>query len=249
MVYQTNQNVIAHNDGGHPDAIYDISLIEKKVNRTVHILNAPNEDWEEIAQDSNYFFVGDFGNNKGKRTDLKIYKLSKNDFHSSDSINAEVIEFQYPDQTSFSESNDHNFDCEAMISWGDSLLLFSKNRGDLKTKLYSVSKTTGNHTAILKGEFDIKSQVTAADYYPNENVIALLSYEYDAGTFHPFVTFFYQFENNNVFEGKNMKYKFPFDAQFESMAFGVNGNLYFGHEAESGGTQYFYQTTIDSLIP
>jgi len=247
MVYTSSQTIYAHNDGGHPANIYKVKLDEKKILKTIKISDVENKDWEEMTQDSQYVYLGDFGNNKGARTDLKIFKILKKDIETLDSVKAEIIEFKYSDQTKFEKSKLHNFDCEAMISWGDSLLLFSKNRGDLKTKFYTIPKKTGNHEATLVDKFDIKSQVTAAAFDYKNNVFALLSYEYDFGTFHPFVTFFYEFENKNFFNGKYKKYKFPFDAQFESTCFGDNGNLYFGHESEKGGSHFFYKLNMGSI--
>ena len=140
IVYQSQQYIYAHNDGGHGPYLFEVSLTEKRVNKKVKINNASNIDWEDIAQDSSHIYIGDFGNNSGNRTDLKIYKINKIDIQNMDSVEAEVIEFSYPDQTYFEANNNHNFDCEGMISWGDSLFLFSKNRKDQKTKCYTLPK-------------------------------------------------------------------------------------------------------------
>jgi len=52
-----------------------------------------------------------------------------------DTVNAEVLYYNYSDQFSFPNlHNNNNFDCEAMICVGDSIFLFSKNWQNNKTK-------------------------------------------------------------------------------------------------------------------
>jgi len=75
----------------------------------------------------NYIYIGDFGNNAGTRTDLKVYRVDISDYFTNDTVNAEIIHFTYADQTNFSNQiYAHNFDAEALISIGDSLYIFTK---------------------------------------------------------------------------------------------------------------------------
>ena len=124
----TGGSVWTHNDSGNSNDIYRIDSITNAILQTVNISNATNVDWEDITADSNYIYVGDIGNNNGNRTNLKIYRISKTVLTPSTvSIVADVINFSFSDQTTFTSlHNNNNFDCESMIFYNDSLHLFSK---------------------------------------------------------------------------------------------------------------------------
>ena len=49
-----------HNDSGGEPKIYGIDTLKGKIIQTIH-LNASHKDWEDIAQDDDYIFIGDFG--------------------------------------------------------------------------------------------------------------------------------------------------------------------------------------------
>jgi hypothetical protein len=72
-----NNNIITHNDSGGQANLYEINASTGAVLRTVAITNATNVDWEDIAQDALYIYIGDIGNNFGNRTDLKYIKFRK----------------------------------------------------------------------------------------------------------------------------------------------------------------------------
>ena len=82
------------------------------------------KDWEDLAMDEQFLYIGDFGNNGGNRQDMLVYKVALSQINPSTS-NADMtqsLSVQYEDQTTFdNEAYKHNFDCEAMIVLGDSL--------------------------------------------------------------------------------------------------------------------------------
>ena len=57
--------------------MYVFSIGEPKQVRTIKIDNAKNDDWEELAEDDEFIYIGDFGNNNGKRKNLCIYIIRK----------------------------------------------------------------------------------------------------------------------------------------------------------------------------
>ena len=61
------------------NALYELNVTNGNVSRTVTIQNAANVDWEDICTDDDYIYIGDFGNNSGNRTNLRIYKVLKSD--------------------------------------------------------------------------------------------------------------------------------------------------------------------------
>lgn len=171
-----NQSIYVHNDSGGETALYAIDTLSGDVGSATFLNNATNVDWEDITRDDSYTYVGDFGNNLGNRTDLKIYKLSNDNLDQVTGI-FEVIEFSYPEQSDFSEQLfTTNFDAEALVSWGDDLLLFTKNWGNQKTNVYRIPKIAGVHEAELLTEIEVDGFITGACYDPLGDYSILTGY-------------------------------------------------------------------------
>ncbi|WP_367768363.1 T9SS C-terminal target domain-containing protein [Flavobacterium sp. WC2421] len=176
------------------------------IKQKVVLKNVSNKDWEEISQDSSYFYIGDFGNNvSGNRKDLHILKVEKK---SLKSLNQKIdtISFSYSDQTDFTplQPNTTNFDCEAFIVTNDSIYLFTKKWNKQNTSVYSLPKTPGNYIAQYKETFKIKGLVTGATYLPSQNSIALCGY---SKTLHPFIYLLYNYTKTSFFNGNKRKIK------------------------------------------
>ena len=173
-----NNTLITHTDSGGKAELYEINPTTGAVTRTVEINNATNVDWEDIAQDSSYIYIGDIGNNSGDRTDLKIYKIPKADYNTTDgAVTAEIIAFSYADQRDFTRlPNANNWDAEGLISYGDKLLVFTKNWADNCTNVYAIPKTSGTHSAVLVSSYNINGLITGADSSPDERLLYLVGY-------------------------------------------------------------------------
>ena len=200
-----NGEVWTHNDSGGEPALYEIDSATGQIKRTVILANATNVDWEDIAQDDDYIYIGDFGNNTGgNRTDLKIYRVSKSDVASQNSVTDSVISFSFSDQTDFTPkpSNTTNYDCEALIAYNDSLFLFSKDWTDNKTRLYKLPKTPGTYTAALAGELDVQGLVTGADIIADRRVVILTGY---TNLLSPFLYLLYDFSGTRFFDANKRK--------------------------------------------
>jgi hypothetical protein len=166
------------NDSGNSAEIQEINPVNGSLVRTIKVTNATNVDWEDLAASATHLFIGDFGNNAGNRSDLRILKIPLASLLNQTEVIAEIIEFSYPDQSDFSGSNpNHNFDCEAMIFWNNQLHLFSKNWGDERTKQYTLSTNVGKQVAALQGNYDSKGLITGADVSPDGKNVVLLGYE------------------------------------------------------------------------
>jgi hypothetical protein len=168
------------NDSGNDSAMYGYSAQDNEVKRTVRIRNAHNTDWEDITQNDQYVFIGDFGNNAaGNRTDLRIYIIRKDDVLANDTVDPTgVITFSYEDQTDFAAQGNNNtdFDCEGFIATDNTIILFSKDWIDNKTRLYTLSITPGNQTAMLKKEWNVGALVTSACIYASTGDLYLAGY-------------------------------------------------------------------------
>jgi Secretion system C-terminal sorting domain len=179
LVYE-NGFIWTHNDSGNANAFYKINASTGAILQTITISNFSNIDWEEITADNDYFYIGDFGNNSGDRTNLKVLKIDKSQFINSTattvSVTATAINFSYADQTSFVSNQQNNFDCEAMISVGNYLYLFTKNRGDFQTKVYKLDKTVGTYSLNVYSTYNISGLLTGASYNAATNEVVLLGY-------------------------------------------------------------------------
>jgi hypothetical protein len=175
------------NDSGGKPVLYAIDPETGSILREVTIKNATNQDWEDIADDDEYIYIGDFGNNMGKRKELQIYRVRKEEItpiHVTEVL-ADTIAFAFEDQVihplaSFKRSA---FDCEAMITLGDSLYLFTKNWEDYTSTMYSLPKIPGKWVAQRMALFESNGLITAADYNLNTRTLFLLGYI----GFYPFI--------------------------------------------------------------
>ena len=150
-----NNKILALNDGGGGNKLYMLDTATGTILQTITVSSATNIDWEDIAQDSDYVYVGDVGNNAhGNRTDLCIYKIDKNAFvaggdFTSPASAVEKINFHYEDQTDFTSAanNTTRFDCEAITVARGQLHLFTKNWIDSSSVHYSLPLQAGNYAA------------------------------------------------------------------------------------------------------
>ncbi|MDA3911218.1 MAG: T9SS type A sorting domain-containing protein [Bacteroidales bacterium] len=226
-----NDSLWTHNDSGNEAKLYCIDTMSGNIIGEKQIVNATNKDWEAICSDTDFIYIGDFGNNNGNRTDLKIYKLDKSQFSQSNQLIADSINFHYPNQSSFDwESHAHNFDCEAMIATGDSLYLFSKNWENEKTYLYSLPKASGSYAANLKDSLDVESLITDAAYHPETGEIILLAYSSNLSA--SYLHLLKNYPQNHFFDGIHMQINLSLVMyQTEGVSFLDNHKLLFSNEA------------------
>lgn len=200
-----NGKLVTHNDSGGQNALYELDVNSKSVTRTVTVTNAINIDWEDIAQDETHIYIGDIGNNNGTRTDLKIYKISKSDYLSSENVSAEIIAYSYSDQNDFtSNPNNTIWDAEALISFdANNLIVFTKNWVDNVTKGYVIPKTQGTHiVSSLTTTLSSEGLITGATFNPATKKLYLIGYN---NVLQPFVWDCENFNLNDIFSGTNTK--------------------------------------------
>lgn len=172
-----NGKLWSHNDSGNPASFFSIDTNDGHIIQKVNVTNHSNIDWEDIATDNDYIYIGDFGNNNGDRTDLRILKVAKSAIAGDTAnVTAQVISFSYADQASHASNPLNNYDCEALISIGDSLYIFTKDRGDLQTRVYKMPKTPGSYTLSPYTSFNVNGAITGASYNAATHEIVLLGY-------------------------------------------------------------------------
>jgi hypothetical protein len=193
------------NDSGNTNQIFSISPVNGKILRTITIKNALNIDWEAITQSDTHLYIGDFGNNaNGARSDLRIYKISKEQIRNTlnDTVTAEIINFSYADQASLTPvaANTTNYDAEAMVFAHDSLHIFSKDWSDLMTRHYTLSANAGTWQAQPKETYDTGFLVTDASYSPATGNIVLLGYN-TSGAYPCYCLLLFDYKGNQFFSG------------------------------------------------
>ncbi|MDV6170067.1 T9SS type A sorting domain-containing protein [Flavobacterium sp. DG1-102-2] len=186
------------------NSLYALNPSTGSITGTFSLTGTTNQDWEEIAQDNDYLYIGDFGNNvTGNRNNLTILKVNKSSLTAGTPL-IETIAFNYSNQTDFSAlgNNETNFDCEAMVVSQDSIYLFTKQWSAKKTSLYKLPKTAGSHIAQLKATLDVSGLITGAAYLEDKRLIVLSGYN---GLVQPFVYLLYDFNGHNFFSGNKRK--------------------------------------------
>lgn len=195
-----------HNDSGNPSKIFKTDTSGHLL-QTISITNFPNVDWEDITADSNYIYIEDAGNNDGNRTDLKILKIDKGQFlqNPAATVNAtaQAISFSYADQTSFVSNSNSNFDCESLISIGDSLYIFTKDEGDLQTRVYKLPKNPGTYTVSPYTSYNVNGRITGAGYNKQTKEIALIGYF--SGHKNSFIWFLNNYHGDMFFSGNKRR--------------------------------------------
>lgn len=247
-----NSALWTHNDSGNATDLYQVSQDTETLNHTLKINDVHNNDWEDLAIDEQFLYIGNFGNNGGNRQDLSIYKVALNQVHTNQ-IHTDIvqkIDFKYQDQNKFDhEAYKHNFDCEAMIAYGDSLYLFSKNHADQECNLYRLSSSDSSSMASKIDRFDSRGTITAADYQVDSKVLALLGYKFIAGDDMPaFLWVFYDFEGADFFGGKSTYIDLKLNSQAEGVTFIDTSEVLISTEAESGGKGKLYQLDISGYL-
>ena len=209
------------NDGGGAAAIYRIDTITNAILQRVYLQGATNIDWEDIAFDGIYFYIGDFGNNaNGARTDLKIYKFpisaipafATNPVVQISATQIEVIHFTYSNQPQPPQpvaANSTSFDCEAMVIDGGEINLFSKDWVTLNTTHYTInSLEAGTYIAQPVDTLATAYLVTAADKAPGRNTIALLGYQNTGSALH-FMHLLSGYSGGKYFNGNKRRIDLP----------------------------------------
>ena len=171
------------NDSGGEPALYGFSQQNFKRLNVVKITNASNFDWEDLAQDQQFIYIADSGDNFAWRSSIHIYKVDKQQLSSltgNGQLNSQKITITYTDKHNIIPQKNHNFDSEALAVVNDKLWLFSKNRADGLTKLYIIDKNIAQQQVAPAASFEVNGLITAVDYRPKTGQLLLLGYSQNA---------------------------------------------------------------------
>jgi hypothetical protein len=236
-----NSNLIwMINDGGNPHRLYGVS--RKGKIKEEFIINAKNEDWEDLtSDDEGNLYIGDFGNNYSKRKDLTILKIKHTDLQKEEDIDVERIRFYFPEQKKFPpKKKQRYFDTESFIFLNGYLYLFTRSRVSDnygKTSLYKIPAKEGNHAAQYISSFTfcnlITCSITSAAISDDKKSIVLLSSET--------VLHFTDFNGDDFFSGKVTPLPLDHLSQKEGVCFKNENTLYITDEKAYGTGGKLYE--------
>lgn len=205
-----------HNDSGDGPFIFLTNgrgeLLDKRT-----LSPAQAYDWEDMTADADsHIYVGDFGDNRFRRNNLKVYR-----YHLK-TEKVDSILFDYPNQ--------EHYNVEAFFWYKDSLHLFTKSRmhkKPLPTYHFVMPAAPGTYTATLRDSFYIhKRVVTAAAVHPASGRMVLLAYYYKKRLgFIPYsaanIYCFSQYPEGHFLQGKMRKRRISgiVATQYESIDF------------------------------
>lgn len=211
------------NDSGGKPEIYGFKPKTGEIVKTIRVSNAGNVDWEDIAQDEQFIYIAEFGNNVGNRKDLQVLKIEKSQISKEifQQVNVQKINFNYANQKSFLHPyKGHGFDAEALAAINGNLYLFTKDWKDNITTVYRIPNQPGNHTVSPKESFNVKGLITGADV-SSKGKLALIGYV-------DFKSFAWVFEPNKESLFSNPTYvdlTMLENAQTEGICFSPKGDL------------------------
>lgn len=229
-----DETLIGINDSGNEPYLHLMNK-DGELIRSVFIEGAQNTDWEDLAKDEHYLYIGDIGNNLNDRKDLCIYKIPLDDL-KKDSVQAEKIKISYSEQHAFPPAKDAlEFDAEALFYAKGSLWIMSKSRRvpwEGFCFLYEIPTDTGSYNLTRKGSINVgpngwaSDSVTGADLFGDQLYVT---------TYNRIIQF--NFAKNNELVNEWL-YKIP--SQVESIVVLNDEVLLFGDEASwfGGGNLY-----------
>jgi len=213
-------------DHGNDPKLYAVDIHTGKLLRTVEIDGIKNIDWEALTTDGNgNLYIGDIGNNKGKRKEYYIHKVMLSDMPL---WKPETITFTLPKKIK-------NSDFESLLYWNNHFYAFTKEKG--KAALIKINNKKGKQEANIVTYFNLKgdsNKITAAAMSPDRKTVVLLN--------HDKLWKLTNFEGDNFFSGTIDKVYFNHDTQKEGICFINKNNLLITDERNNfeGGKCYLF---------
>lgn len=230
------------NDGGNQPKLYAFSP-EGKMLREIYV-KAKNNDWEDITSDTEgNIYIGDFGNNKNDRKNLRILKIDKK-YLNKKNAEVEIIDFEYENQKKYPpKKKDRFFDAESFFFHNNNFYIFTKSRVKKeygKTSLYKLPADGSSKKAKLIGKFDNgkknESWITAADISDDGKNVVLLSQKN--------ILLFTNFSGDEFLNGEVRKIELEHYSQKEGISFSTNQILFINDEKNGGKGGNLYQLSI-----
>lgn len=245
-----NGRLWTHNDSGGKPILYALDTTTFQIVQRITLKNVKNKDWEDVCTDGESVFVGDFGNNKGNRKNLRIFTFPLSAIPDEGDASNEVdsILFRFADQTCFKKKkHTHDFDCEAIFATEEQLYLLSKGWKTGTTRLYQLPKTPGNYVAEVVNSFDSQGLITGADYDRENHVLVIVGYV--KSIWKPFLYIIFDFNEAGVkLSNRRMEMPQLTGAQTEGICFFDHGRCYISAETSPAMTSRVFEADFRKWI-
>ncbi len=245
-----NGRLWTHNDSGGKPILYALDTTTFEIVQRITLAHVKNKDWEDVCTDGQNVFVGDFGNNKGNRKNLKIYvfPLSSLPDEGDATVTVDSILFRFADQTNFEvRKYEHDYDCEAVFASDECLYLLAKGWETGTTRLYRLPKTPGSYVAEVVNNFDSQGLITGADYDREHHVLIVIGYV--KTIWKPFMYLVFDFDEAGV-KLPNRRFEMPqlCGAQTEGICFFKDGRCYVSAETSPSMTARVFEVDFRKWI-
>ena len=239
-----NENFITHNDSGGEPVLYEFNKNGKIISKYKIDNCGMNDDWEDLTSDNENFYVANSGNNYGERKDLSILILDrKNKFRCNGKI-----KFNYKNQINFESKSKHPYDSEGLISVGNKLIIFSKDRKNLITELYAIPKKPGSYEIEPFYFYKVNSLITGADYNEFLKLVSLVGYDFvedGSESENQYLYTISNFDIDNLSQSRVKKYKIPVGkAQIEAVKIIDDSSFWLTSEDEGNGLPRLFKFKI-----
>lgn len=218
--------LFTHNDSGGENKLYALDTMGGEIKHRIPVPGAVNRDWEAVTVCDSVLYIGDFGNNSAKRKDLTIYMADLRKL--GDSLpGLDSIRFHYPEQTNFEkQKRTHNFDCEAMVVFRDTVFLYSKSWADGITRIRTLPAKPGNYATQERGTFNAGGLITDAAFSAEQKLLVLVGYNLDTPVLQPFIWLFRTSHPAKINAGNGVRVSLsPEFTQIEGVTFLPSGKL------------------------
>ncbi len=226
------------NDGGGGAVLHQVNPEDLNQTKPIQLIGVLNFDWEAITKTTEEIIIGDFGNNFGNRQNLSLLH-----FDGSTNLFKREIAFSFPNQFDFISSDSHNFDCEALFVKDEQYHLFTKNRGNNKTNLYTAPINTAFFE--LKDSIEVPALITDAYYYEAKQVILLLGNQLVFDNFESFITIIQIQEDATLTLIANLA--LDIKEQVEAITLKADNVFFIGSEKERNNSGNLYEVRIAGL--
>jgi len=236
--FYEEQQLFVINDSGGGAGLYQTTPNDLGFMQTISLIDVSNVDWEAITTTDTDIIIGDVGNNFGNRKDLKMLHFDKTNFAFQ-----KAISLSYANQFDFAPSTTHNFDCEALFIKDHQYHVFTKNRGNTKTNLYTAP--VDSNLFILQDSLEMPAFVTDAYYLASKQLCFLLGNQLVADTFQSFISIVQLTEATNLELITHLP--LGINEQLEAITLKEGNVFYVGSEKERMNGGNLYEVKIEGI--
>lgn len=179
MTYIENIGLFILEDSKKP-FLYKVDEKTGKILQVIKVEDVKFKDKESLTADKNFLYLGDIGDNEGKRKHIQIIKIPIDKLKSkADTIflKGERLKIYFDKVYNNTKKKDNIYDFEAMVAYQDSIYLFSKQRKDKKSRCFVVANNLKEQEANYLFTIKADGLITGATLSFDKKTLVLLGYQ------------------------------------------------------------------------